>query len=81
MQACGFVILTEKIHEEFVSLVASLPLLSLGCHLQCGPLLQYWNMHMRPMAVSVVNLFAKDDLNLHYSDMDNLCKWIINARI
>ena len=80
VQACGFVIVTEKIHEEFDAFVASMPLLSQGCFLQCGPLLQYWNMHMRPTPASVVNLFANEYLNLHYSDMDNLCEWVLNAR-
>ena len=80
VQAFGFVIVTEEIHEEFDAFVASMPLLTQGCYLQCGPLLQYWNMHMRPTPTSVVNLFTNEYLYLHYSDVDNLCEWVLNAR-
>ncbi|KAL5468953.1 hypothetical protein EMCRGX_G030114 [Ephydatia muelleri] len=72
VQAFGFVIVTEEIHEEFDAFVASMPLLTQGCYLQCGPLLQYWNMHMRPTPASVVNLFTNEYLYFHYSDVDNL---------
>ncbi|KAL5510241.1 hypothetical protein EMCRGX_G005756 [Ephydatia muelleri] len=51
-----------------------------GCYLQCGPLLQYWNMHMRPTPAFVVNLFTNEYLYLHHSDVDNLCEWVLNAR-
>ena len=80
VQAFGFVIVTEEIHEEFDAFVTSMPLLTQGCYLQCGPLLQYWNMHMRPTPASVVNLFTNEYLYLHYSDVDNLCEWVLNAR-
>ena len=80
VQAYGFIIVTEKIHEEFDAFVATLPLLSQGSYLQCDPLLQYWSMHTRPTTAYVLNLFAKDYLNLHYSDKDNLCEWVTNAR-
>ena len=70
----------EEIHDEFDAFVASMPLLTQGCYLQCGPLLQYWNMHMKPTSTSVVNLFTNEYLHLHYSDVDNLSEWVLNAR-
>ena len=70
VQALGFVI-----HKEFHAFVTSMPLLSKGCYFQCGPLLQYWNMHMRPISASVVSLFADEYLYLHYSEVDDLCEW------
>ena len=79
VQAFGFVIVTDEIHEQF-AFVASMPLLTQGCYLQCGPLLQYRNMHMRPTPASVVNLFTNEYLSLHYSDVDNLCECVLNAR-
>eukprot|EP00731_Ephydatia_muelleri_P000988 Em0001g988a len=51
-----------------------------GCYFQCGPLQQYWNMHMRPISASVVSLFAGEYLYLHYSEVDDLCEWVLNAR-
>ena len=80
VQALGFVIVTEEIHKEFDAFVTSMPLLSKGCYFQCGPLLQYWNMHMRPISASVVSLFAGEYLYLHYSEVDDLCEWVLNAR-
>ena len=35
---------------------------------------------MRPTPASVVNLFTNEYLYLHYSDVDNLCEWVLNAR-
>ncbi|KAL5515883.1 hypothetical protein EMCRGX_G001128 [Ephydatia muelleri] len=80
VQALGFVIVTEEIHKEFDAFVTSMPLLSKGCYFQCGPLQQYWNMHMRPISASVVSLFAGEYLYLHYSEVDDLCEWVLNAR-
>ena len=34
----------------------------------------------RPTPASVVNLFTNEYLYLHYSDVDNLCEWVLNAR-
>ena len=81
VQAFGFVIVTEKIHEEFDAFVASMPLLTQGCYLQCGPLLQYWNMHMRHTPASVANLFTNEYFYLYYSDVDNLCEWVCSDAI
>ena len=80
VQALGFVIVTEEIQKEFDAFVTSMPLLSKGCYFQCGPLQQYWNMHMRPISASVVSLFADEYLYLHYSEVDDLCEWVLNAR-
>ena len=35
---------------------------------------------MRPTPASVVNLFTNEYLYLHYSDVDYLCEWVLNAR-
>ena len=80
VQALGFVIVTEEIHKEFDAFVTSMPLLSKGCYFQCGPLLQYWNTHMRPISASVASLFADEYLYLHYSEVDDLCEWVLNTR-
>ena len=80
VQALGFVIVTEEIHKEIDAFVTSMPLLSKGCYFQCGPLLRYWNTHMRPISASVVSLFADEYLYLHYSEVDDLCEWVLNAR-
>ena len=76
VQALGFVIVNEDIHTQFDAFVSSMPLLSQGCYLQCGPLLQYWNTHMRPIPVTVVQLFGDEYLFLHYADVDTLCECI-----
>ena len=80
VQALGFVIVNEDIHTQFDAFVSSMPLLFQGCYLQCGPLLQYWNTHMRPIPATVVQLFGDEYLFLHYADVDTLCEWVFKAR-
>ncbi|KAL5516139.1 hypothetical protein EMCRGX_G001410 [Ephydatia muelleri] len=80
VQALGFVIVNEDIHTQFDAFVSSMPLLSQGCYLQCGPLLQYWNTHMRPIPATIVQLFGDEYLFLYYADVDTLCEWVFKAR-
>ena len=75
----AFVIVNEDIHTQFDAFVSSMPLLSQGCYLQCGPLLQYSNTHMRPIPATVVQLFGDEYLFLHYADVDTLCEWVFKA--
>ena len=71
-----FVIITEELHEDFDKFTAALP----SCDLQLASLLQHWNWHVRESPALVTILFENQYVVLHYSEMDELCEWVIKTR-
>lgn len=74
-----FIIVNESLHEEFDTYVSSFPSPD-HCHLELGPLLKYWNEHIRSSALSIVHMLDKQYLLLHYSDLDDICEWVLATR-
>ena len=74
-----FVIITEELHEDFDKFIAALPSCEYS-YLQLGSLLQHWNWHVRESPALVTILFENQCVVLHYSEMDELCEWVIKTR-
>ena len=77
--AWGFVIVTEALYIEFDNFKSSLPLVEFS-RLDVSPLLQYCNNCMRPSSSVPITMFGKQYLELHFSEVDKLCQWILDTR-
>ena len=77
-QFSGFVFITPELHTEFESFRnketcrfhSTFPLVEL---------LHYWNSR-RPVPSPTVHMYGKSYLNLHTSEVDDLCKWVYDQR-
>ena len=78
-QVFDFIIVNESLQEEFDTYVASFPSPD-HCHLELRLLLKYWNEHIRSSALSIVHMFDKECLLLHYSNLDEICEWVLATR-
>ena len=74
-----FVIITEELHDDFDKFMAALPSCE-SSYLQLGSLLQHWNWHVQDSPALVTILFENQYVVLHYSEMDELCEWVIKTR-
>ena len=77
--ACGFVIVTETLHIDFDNFKSSFPCVEFS-RLEVSPLLQYWNNCVRPSSGIPITMFGKQYLELHFSEVDKLCQWILDTR-
>ena len=78
-EVCGFVIVTETLQKEFDDFKSSLPHVEFS-RLEISPLLQYWNNCVRPSSGVPITMFDKQYLELHFSEVDKLCQWILDTR-
>ena len=78
-EVSGSVIVTETLQEEFDKFKSALPHMECS-HLEIGPLLQYWNTFVRPSPGIPITMFGKQYLELHYSEVDCLCQWVVDTR-
>ena len=77
--ACGFVIVPETLHIVIDNFKSSLPHVEFS-RLKVSPLLQYWNNCMRPSSGIPITMLGKQYLELHFSEVDKLCQWILDMR-
>ena len=78
-EVCGFVVVTETLQKEFDNFKSSLPRVKFS-RLEINPLLQYWNNGVRPSSGVPITMFDKQYLELHCSEVDKLCQWILDTR-
>ena len=44
------------------------------------PLLEYWNNVERTQPLPTLMLYGKQHLKVHYTEMDQLCEWVLKTR-
>ena len=72
-------IVTETLHIDFDNFKSSFPCVEFS-RLEVSPLLQYWNNCVRPSSGIPITMFGKQYLELHFSEVDKLCQWILDTR-
>lgn len=75
----GFIIVTETLQQDFDNFKSTLPHAEFS-RLEVSPLLQYWNDFVRPSSGIPITLFGKQYLELHFSEVDSLCQWVLDTR-
>ena len=78
-EASGFVIVNPMLHSEFEAFKAAVSTPECN-NLRLGPLLQYWKDFVRPSCGDVLTMFGSHYLRLHYSEVDDLCQWVLDSR-
>ena len=48
--------------------------------LSINNLLQHWNSYERNSSSPVIMIYGKPHLKLHYSDVDELCQWVLDQK-
>ena len=80
-QACGFVIINSQIHDEFDSFKSN------NIHrdysfLPCNELLDLWlaTLYNTQSELRITGRFGKQYVKLHFTEVDKLCKWVLQLR-
>ena len=49
--------------------------------MEVSPLLQHWNDFVGPSSGVAITIYGgKEYLDLHYSEVDSLCQWVLDTR-
>lgn len=78
-KAFNFVLITPKLQREFDAFREKTDTPECSFFSLVG-LLDYWNRHVRPAAGTTTDLYGKEYLILHMSEVDNLCQWVFDTR-
>ena len=74
-----FVVVNRSLHSEFDDFKRKENLCNYS-FLSVNELLQHWNTYERKPSHPVLTMYGKPHLKLHYTEMDELCEWVMNQR-
>ena len=78
-QVMDFVIVNESQHSEFDEFRRTITHRDYNT-LSTNALLDYWNEYERNTSQSAIMVYGKRHYKLHYTEMDQLCEWVLKQR-
>ena len=74
-----FVVVNTSLHAEFDEFKRKETHREFSI-LPVNELLTYWNTYKRSPPLLVLTLYGTPHLRLHYTEVDDLCEWVIHQR-
>ena len=78
-ETCNFVIINSSLHDEFDEFKRNNTLHDYSI-LPMNELLEYWNTLIKKPSLPVLSLYGGQHLQLHCTEVDSLCEWVINKK-
>ena len=78
-QVMDFVVVNKQQHSEFDEFKRTMT----ECNytiLSTNAILDYWNEFERNTSQSTIMVYGKRHHKLHYTEMDQLCEWVLKLR-